>query len=389
VGVLGAAAILRMHAEGRAYTSRWDQRLVLVGGPALPQGLDVEVARPPVGYGDPAYTIAAPSAREGDPDDMVTVTPSQAVSTVQGFALAPSLHIGHPILADCAPPPEPWTELPVDQVRRFEAEGWRVALPPNVGRAKHDPEALPTDLLRLLRPLRQCQRCHLEATPIAVPAAWPADATPGGGMVNLVMAPRSIPMLAEGEAVDYAAEYTEVSFALVHSTKLCCPGCHLPYPGPEAVPMYRRPGGLPEGLREDPYADCWSFMVVTSKVYRGRVVTPSALRLTREVMQASVWRDLYQEALSAHTPWVCGVPGCGGPAHRWVVLTGSLAWQGYLWSPTDGVPLRMGLCHAHHAGLVHDATRYVTEQDMMGMARRYRGVDHARNADGSYRFVVC
>jgi hypothetical protein len=344
----------------------------VLDGPELPEVLDY--APPPGIVGREALTLGGDVRYgvryvEGPEHGDITVSQDTPRRTGQGDAIGASAIPGLPTLTNCEPPAEPRTRWPMREVARLSREGWRVALPPErhssreYARVDHGAVSAWHHEGPPLKPRRECARCGATTQPTLITAYWPADRDHGP-------AAEVGPM---GPILDLAVPSGE-GFALNirRMTKLCCRDCRLPYPGPVVVPLYRPPSDRrsPDGTSR--YLDfVWHFAALVqtspaSAYWHVRQVSPEALdRVAEGVnLEGLVWGDVYRGVQEGASRWGCALPGCDAKPYRWVRLAGAMAWRGWLWSPEDGHPLRMGLCPEHYHHMAMDLQHALMEREL-------------------------
>lgn len=290
-------ALIDAAIRGRA--TRWDAEMV-----ARLFNVPIDLMRPPQ---DPEPIGLPPeldyvlgqgiywSERRQDTRPGIIATPQTPRPTAQGFTLGglPWCEGSRYVVEEIGPEPEPETAWPADDLRAWQQHGWTTDVPDA---------------------LRTCPRCEHTDRPTQVEARFP-----------------------EGHS---QSAVTAVTFR--RQTKLCCGHCRLPYPGPTLVPLHRA----------HPTLNAQDYALLGTRGHMVRTIPDAALALSVPgVLVGRVWEELYRGVALALSMWGCCHPGCGGRAHHWVVLATALAWDGWLWEPHDGVPLRMGLCPAHWYGL--------------------------------------
>jgi hypothetical protein len=319
--VFDVPAAYRRPPPAVAYATSAIGGLAIYPGPELPTDLDYVLPYRDRDNDDdlpePVYGVTAVAHREPG----MVATQATSRPHPQGFALGRSYIPGYrQALEEIGPEPEPRTGWPLNDLAAWERQGWKLAMPNSSSRdARHRYQMSPPALL----PERTCPRCGSRRVPLPVTGRFPYvvfDYTPWSP---------SRPATPVGD------------FGPRRMTKLCCGRgrCRLPFPGPTLVPLHRaHPSGW--GIQE--------YAVVSTRGHMVRQVTEEAIdQATPGVLQAMVWEDLWEGVLQGGTVWGCCHPGCEGKSAHWVRLTTRMSWDGHLWEPSDGEPLRLPLCPAH------------------------------------------
>lgn len=283
--------------------------LRVIVGPDLPPELDYVLAEVGVGA-EPTYR--AMPRRDERPG--IIATPRTPRPTAQTFALGgmPWVRGGRHLVEELGPEPEPASGWPLDDLRDWMRHGWSTAMPDS-GSAE-DCGRFWNGVPGGFAASRECPRCGALTIPVPITAKFPKpEVIPDSGIVRTMITRRLM-------------------------TKLCCAQCSLPYPGPVLLPVHRA----------HPRLDAQEYGVLSTRGHLVRTVTDEVVRHTPpEALAPLVWGELYREVAQGGSVWGCCHPGCEGRAHHWILLASALAWNQWLWEPSDGEALRMGLCPAH------------------------------------------
>jgi len=248
-----------------------------------------------------------------------------------GFSQCP----GVPALAESKPPVLPGGPWPVRTMNSAVMRGYRSA---------YDTDVETCGPVCPLPSLRHCPRCEQWASPRVVTAQWPT-------IERCENTPRT--------RLRYSTQ-----------SKLCCSACLLPYPGPMLVPMVR--------VDEGPFGEHWTMSVV-GEAHGERFVAQHSMyaqdvermAAAPDAMARVIWRCVYDYAERLVLPWVCVLPGCDERVHGWLTAGATVGWQGWLWEPSDSIPLHMGLCGRHGCELMADAMRAPELSGRTGMVYQH------------------
>lgn len=252
------------------------------------------------------------------------------------------------VLRRTEPPAQEAGRWPLRSMSAAERQGYKLFMPTGAGSQARSEfytrwwpaadNSADRDASGPLQPQRHCPRCGRAATPTPVTAVFPA-------------------------ATDLSTYSQRFGYEVTpqRQTKLCCGACYMPYPGPVIVPMVKAPSDT--GLT--PFA--WSYLLVSQQndqVYTyAQIVTVETHegRARGLDLRERVWGYMHRGLAERANPWPCCLPGCQEKAREWVLLAGSLTWQGWTWAPHDGAPLHMGLCPHHYYTLHTDVATSLNE----------------------------
>jgi hypothetical protein len=150
--------------------------------------------------------------------------------------------------------------------------------------------------------------------------------------------------------VSDAAELAQNTYEIVvvDGPRMCCSACGVHYPGPDMVPMIRSVGEVG-----------WELLALAGPGMAQNVVFQGHMQHAAELGQIAqmVWQQLWRAVSQRLCPWTCALPACSCVPEEWYLLAAGLAWEGWLWAPDDGMPLRIGLCRQHSVELCEKLRR--------------------------------
>ena len=185
-----------------------------------------------------------------------------------------------------------------------------------------------------LRPLRQCQSCGQTTDPSTEPLNYPR--------LNTIDTQFNVSLLWQSELI----EPQVAPIRLAKRTRIICTACRHEYEGVPIVPLISRA----------PRIDVWSLAGVTARGVFYQQVTGEVIRSVAPsgIDCGVLWGGVYDRALREACPYGCMVVGCTDRALHWMALSAPMTYRACVWVPTDGVPIRIGMCTMHHHYLQRD-----------------------------------
>jgi hypothetical protein len=280
------------------------------------------------------------------PGIMVTEPHAINAGDPRHFAVGHRQIWGHSRIETISAEPEPELPFPVMSLRQLFTQGWQLGC--NVKWA-------PSWWSPRYAIIGKCPRCEAEGEPTIITQKWPAgspetrSAAIGEGLMFERMPDRLEP--------DQVVRTERIRFDLIQGSKVCCPECLLPYPGPYSgmVPLWRRNpvwDGVDLGVLH-PTGRIVSHSITQEAMAYGTPPPQDGVQPMVSWAFRELWGEVYTRCAEEGTPWRCALPGCTTGATRWVQLTAQVQWQGHHWGPLDNDPVRVGLCHNHYMDLYH------------------------------------